>query len=361
MKVLHVIPSLAARTGGPAAAAVQFARVAAENGIESAILATEAAYPAGTRRGDAVADGELVRGADEVFVRLYPLRRPYRLARSPRLRARAAAGGARIRPRAHPLALPRPTASSGEGGETARRPVRRLPARRARPLAAAAGPCPEGRDRAAVAAADVGARGGIAFHDRGGGAAGGGRRASCPEGGRAARDRLAGIPGAARADVVRRRPRGAVARADRGQEGPRSAHPRIRNRVAAVRRHAARDRRARRRRAPAAAGGARAGARESRSGSSSPACCTARTGSRRSRPRTSGRWPRTPRTSASRWWRRSRPASRRSSLRRSTSRARSSAPAPGFVAEPEPEPFARALAYLLEDEKPPPQLLGARP
>ena len=86
MKVLHVIPSLAARTGGPAVAAVEFARLASENGIESAILATEAAYPAGTRKGRAVEDGELVEGADEVFVRLFPVRRPYRLGRSPRLR-----------------------------------------------------------------------------------------------------------------------------------------------------------------------------------------------------------------------------------------------------------------------------------
>jgi glycosyltransferase involved in cell wall biosynthesis len=95
MKVLHVIPSLAARTGGPAVAAVEFARVASQNGIESAILATEAAYPAGTREGRSVEDGELVEGAEEVFVRLFPVRRPYRLARSPRLRdgLRRAVGG----------------------------------------------------------------------------------------------------------------------------------------------------------------------------------------------------------------------------------------------------------------------------
>ena len=54
MKVLHVIPSLAARTGGPAVAAVEFARVATERGIESSILATDAAYPAGTSEVRAV-------------------------------------------------------------------------------------------------------------------------------------------------------------------------------------------------------------------------------------------------------------------------------------------------------------------
>ena len=87
MKVLHVIPSLAARTGGPAVAAVQFARVATERGIESSILATDAAYPAGTSEGRAVEEDELVAGADAVLVRLFPVKWPYRLARSPRLRA----------------------------------------------------------------------------------------------------------------------------------------------------------------------------------------------------------------------------------------------------------------------------------
>src|SRR5262249_27192071 len=87
MKVLHVIPSLAVRTGGPAVAAVQFARLASEQGIESAILATDAAYPAGTSSGRAVEEGELVPGAEDVVVRLFPVRRPYRLARSPKLRA----------------------------------------------------------------------------------------------------------------------------------------------------------------------------------------------------------------------------------------------------------------------------------
>ncbi len=86
MKVLHVIPSLAARTGGPAVAAVEFARAAATEGVESVIYTTEAAYPAGTRKGRPVEEGELVRRADDVQVRLFPLRRPYRLARSPELR-----------------------------------------------------------------------------------------------------------------------------------------------------------------------------------------------------------------------------------------------------------------------------------
>jgi glycosyltransferase involved in cell wall biosynthesis len=87
MKVLHVIPTLAARTGGPAVAAVEFARVASQHGIESAILSTEAAYPMQTRKGRAIEADELVEGADGVFVRLFPLRRPYRLAYSPKLRA----------------------------------------------------------------------------------------------------------------------------------------------------------------------------------------------------------------------------------------------------------------------------------
>jgi glycosyltransferase involved in cell wall biosynthesis len=86
MRVLHVIPSLAARTGGPAVAAVEFARIASEAGIESTIFATEAAYPAGTGKGRLVEQDELVQTPSDVTLRLFPLRRPYRLSRSPELR-----------------------------------------------------------------------------------------------------------------------------------------------------------------------------------------------------------------------------------------------------------------------------------
>jgi glycosyltransferase involved in cell wall biosynthesis len=86
MKVLHVIPSLAARTGGPAVAAIELARVAAEHGVEPMIFATDAAFPAGTASGAAVTPEELPAEAAEVPTRLFPLRRPYRLARSPELR-----------------------------------------------------------------------------------------------------------------------------------------------------------------------------------------------------------------------------------------------------------------------------------
>jgi glycosyltransferase involved in cell wall biosynthesis len=86
MKVLHVIPSLAARTGGPAVAAVELARVASEHGIESTVFATDAAFPAGTSKGTSVQAGELPEGAEEIPTRLFPMHRPYRLARSPELR-----------------------------------------------------------------------------------------------------------------------------------------------------------------------------------------------------------------------------------------------------------------------------------
>jgi glycosyltransferase involved in cell wall biosynthesis len=86
VKVLHVIPSLAARTGGPAVTAVEFARQASRNGIEVMIFATDAAHPARAGSGRAAAREELVEGADSVPTRLFPLRKPYRLARSPSLR-----------------------------------------------------------------------------------------------------------------------------------------------------------------------------------------------------------------------------------------------------------------------------------
>jgi glycosyltransferase involved in cell wall biosynthesis len=86
MRVLHVIPSLAARTGGPAVAAVEFARVASRAGIASTIFATEAAYPAATSQGRPVERDELVEAPIDVPVQLFPLGRPYRLSRSPELR-----------------------------------------------------------------------------------------------------------------------------------------------------------------------------------------------------------------------------------------------------------------------------------
>lgn len=85
MRVLHVIPSLGSRTGGPAVAAVEFACALESQGIESAVFATDMAYPAQTRRSVHVDAAELPPHADEVAVRLFPAQLPYRLAYSPAL------------------------------------------------------------------------------------------------------------------------------------------------------------------------------------------------------------------------------------------------------------------------------------
>jgi glycosyltransferase involved in cell wall biosynthesis len=86
MRVLHVIPSVAARTGGPAVTAVELARVANSHGIESVVFSTTMGYPAQAWKASQLAPGELVSGGEDVDVRLYPVRHPYRLAYSPELR-----------------------------------------------------------------------------------------------------------------------------------------------------------------------------------------------------------------------------------------------------------------------------------
>jgi glycosyltransferase involved in cell wall biosynthesis len=86
MRVLHVIPSLAARTGGPAVTAVETARVVSARGVESVVFSTNLGYPAQAWNPTAVAPSDLVPGSSEVDVRLFPTQRPHRLAYSPALR-----------------------------------------------------------------------------------------------------------------------------------------------------------------------------------------------------------------------------------------------------------------------------------
>lgn len=86
MRVLHVIPSLASRTGGPAVAAAEIARVAAAAGVESTVFATDVAYPAIRRAGRPVVAGELTEAAAEIDMRLFRARPPRRLVYSPELR-----------------------------------------------------------------------------------------------------------------------------------------------------------------------------------------------------------------------------------------------------------------------------------
>lgn len=93
MRVIHVVPSLAARTGGPAVGIVESALALQVHGIESTIFATDMAFAASAARHRPVAPAELPSRADELDVRLFPVRAPRRLAYSPAL-DRALAGAA---------------------------------------------------------------------------------------------------------------------------------------------------------------------------------------------------------------------------------------------------------------------------
>ena len=86
MRVLHVIPSVAARTGGPAVTAVELARVAGDQGIESAVYSTNLGFPAQSGNPAEIEPDEVVSGVRDVSVRLFPVQRPYRLAYSRALR-----------------------------------------------------------------------------------------------------------------------------------------------------------------------------------------------------------------------------------------------------------------------------------
>ena len=85
MRVAHVIPSLATRTGGPAESVVQSALAVREHGVEPTIFTTDLAGPASAPGDRPVSLEELPAGASELDVRLYPVRQPHRLAFSPPL------------------------------------------------------------------------------------------------------------------------------------------------------------------------------------------------------------------------------------------------------------------------------------
>ncbi len=85
MRVLHVIPNLAARTGGPPVAVVGSARALARIGVASTIVATDMAEAASARSHRRAGIADLPDGAEQLDVRLFPARWPRRLAFSPEL------------------------------------------------------------------------------------------------------------------------------------------------------------------------------------------------------------------------------------------------------------------------------------
>ena len=85
MRVLHVIPNLAARTGGPPVAVIESARALSRIGVESTIFATDMAEAASARSHSRASIDDLPDGANALDMRLFPARWPRRLAFSPAL------------------------------------------------------------------------------------------------------------------------------------------------------------------------------------------------------------------------------------------------------------------------------------
>jgi glycosyltransferase involved in cell wall biosynthesis len=85
LRVLHVLPSLAVRVGGPALTAAGSALAVRSHGVEVTIFATDMARAVTARRHRAVRAEELPPEVAELDVHLFPVRLPHRLAHSPEL------------------------------------------------------------------------------------------------------------------------------------------------------------------------------------------------------------------------------------------------------------------------------------
>jgi glycosyltransferase involved in cell wall biosynthesis len=87
MRVLHVIPGLSARQGGPPAAVTAACLALRHHGVATSIFTTDLAGPASSARADRVVASDLPRGAEKLDVRIFPARRPLRFAYAPELYA----------------------------------------------------------------------------------------------------------------------------------------------------------------------------------------------------------------------------------------------------------------------------------
>ena len=73
MRVLHVIPALSIRIGGPAVAVVEASLRLADLGVEPAIFTTDMALPQATKPRRTVEPAELPAGAERLDVRVFPV------------------------------------------------------------------------------------------------------------------------------------------------------------------------------------------------------------------------------------------------------------------------------------------------
>ncbi len=85
MRVLHVIPSLASRTGGPATSVVESSLALQRAGVDVTIFATDMAEAASSATRSAATIADLPVGAADLDVWLFRARSPRRLAFSPDL------------------------------------------------------------------------------------------------------------------------------------------------------------------------------------------------------------------------------------------------------------------------------------
>jgi glycosyltransferase involved in cell wall biosynthesis len=95
MRVLHVIPSLSTRTGGPPVAVVDGALAMRAQGVETTIISSDMAAPAASGDDARVTQGDLPPGAEALDIRLVPAAWPRRIVFAPRMYRAIAAEAAR--------------------------------------------------------------------------------------------------------------------------------------------------------------------------------------------------------------------------------------------------------------------------
>src|SRR5262245_6871734 len=85
VRVLQLVPSLAARTGGVAASVVETCHALEDAGVETTIFTTDLPASASAATSRRVTLDELPQGAESLDIRLFRSRPPRRLAWSPAL------------------------------------------------------------------------------------------------------------------------------------------------------------------------------------------------------------------------------------------------------------------------------------
>lgn len=88
VRILHVLPLITARAGGPVAFATEGAEALAALGVRSTLFATDLGHGPASGQWRPVEPDELPSNVDQLDLHLFPVRPPRRLARSPSMSAR---------------------------------------------------------------------------------------------------------------------------------------------------------------------------------------------------------------------------------------------------------------------------------